>query len=448
MKRWLPWFIVSIVSGILVVRTRSWGSVLLQDTDTKVLLNAIRERGNPLSWFWGDWPLANHFYRPISTLFFEFDHAMFGSNAAGYGWTNAILAGLCVLLVFWVAFELTEHAILAGIVAVLFGGFSGGLSLIEWVPGFILLLGGGCFGVVLGGKRGVFGGILGVFFASFYFSTMFWPPHGFDIPFRIIGWLPGRTASVMTVFCLCATGAFARFMRLNSPQTGLKEATAMDLPATKGTVVANNGEISSIWLVLAFLGLLLALGSYEQAVMLPAVLTGILILYLVQGRRVNWWPILGSWLILAGYLAYRKAVIPSGVSGYQAQQFRSGPSVPIDILDFVLPGVRAVRDLVANLDVGAMLFMTSAPWYWIGLVLANAAGIWLAWRDKDRWLILFAQAAALVSYLPMAWLKYFGHYAYWPATFWALYIVLFGRALFRQMAELWSRAPIQAPARG
>src|SRR5690349_12884450 len=33
---------------------------------------------------------------------------------------------------------------------------------------------------------------------------------------RMIGWLPGRTASVMTVFCLIALAAYARYERTSA----------------------------------------------------------------------------------------------------------------------------------------------------------------------------------------------------------------------------------------
>ncbi|RYG37669.1 hypothetical protein EON81_05960, partial [bacterium] len=109
MKRAWPGWLTIALCGVAVWFSRVGSASLLQDSDTAVLLAKIRERGNPLSWFAGDWPLGNHFYRPVSTLSFELDNALYGNHAEGYGATNALLAIACIAALFWMLRELTDR---------------------------------------------------------------------------------------------------------------------------------------------------------------------------------------------------------------------------------------------------------------------------------------------------------------------------------------------------
>ena len=68
MKRWAPWFLVVAGLCALLFAGRTESPSLLEDTDTVALLTRLREVRDPMAWFKGDWPLQNHFYRPISTL--------------------------------------------------------------------------------------------------------------------------------------------------------------------------------------------------------------------------------------------------------------------------------------------------------------------------------------------------------------------------------------------
>src|SRR5687767_2966864 len=101
MKRWGIGLLLVLLSCVPVLLHRESSRYLLEDTDTKVLLQTIRQENAPFSWFVQDWPLRNHFYRPVSTLVFEVDSRIHGDNAAGFGLTNALLCVGCVLLLFW-----------------------------------------------------------------------------------------------------------------------------------------------------------------------------------------------------------------------------------------------------------------------------------------------------------------------------------------------------------
>ena len=115
-------------------------------------------------------------------------------------------------------------------------------------------------------------------------------PPLFPLGNRMLAWIPGRTASTMTVFALLAMVCYARFERLSAPSRPIKSVPTA-LPVTHGT--SRNQQLTHknamIWLVIALLGLILALGSYEQAVVLPAALLGLAVWFYSQGRRPMWW---------------------------------------------------------------------------------------------------------------------------------------------------------------
>ena len=109
MKRWRAAFLLAFLSALPILFAWNHSRSLLEDSDTKGILAAIRDAHDPLKWFRGDWPIANHFYRPISSLVFEADNAVWRDHAAGYGLTNALLCFACVLLLFWALREITDR---------------------------------------------------------------------------------------------------------------------------------------------------------------------------------------------------------------------------------------------------------------------------------------------------------------------------------------------------
>ena len=86
-------------------------------------------------------------------------------------------------------------------------------------------------------------------------------------------WLPGRTASVMTLFCLVAMSAYARFERFSARAADPPRPTPDDVPKSKTAVVVDLPVRSRwVWFGVSVFAVTLALGSYEQAIMLPALL--------------------------------------------------------------------------------------------------------------------------------------------------------------------------------
>lgn len=446
MKRWLPWLVVPVLIAISVVFGHARSDALLADTDTKVLLEKIRETQDPMAWFTGDWPLENHFYRPISTLTFEFDNAVHGTNAAGYGLTNAILGALCILLFFWFLRELTDVPWMAGLATTLFGLWHLERSLIGWIP---LVFGAGAVLVWLGLLRGRknFWPVLCASLALVFLATQFGPMQ--EIYRIMLAWLPGRTASVMMVFVLISLAAYCRYERLTGKPLPPSEPTPQDLPATKSTAApATPGRLPWVWLVVSVLGLALALGSYEQAVMLPASLLGVaIIMRLHHRRRPHWTFHAVNWLVLFGYLALRSAVLPDTASGYQEQQFRTGPGVWLSLGDYALPGLVNLPQFWIVASTGIVMALDAT--FWMPLI---RTGGWLtawgaAWQDRRRWLTLGMLLLSFVAFLPMAWLHQFGHYHYWPNAMRALYLILLTIGVGQLVATAIAPRGIQAPPR-
>lgn len=445
MKRWLPWFVIPLVFSVWVLVTRASGSGLLEDSDTRVLLANIQERGNPWSWFAGDWPLFNHFYRPVSTLAFEMDFAIWGKNAAGFGLTNAILAVICIWLCFWVVRELTDHPLTVGLATLIFGIAHVNVGFLGMVGGWFWALALLCLAGLGRGKlrERWWPVLLGVGGCVFFADLL---PGQMDIWYRVVGWLPGRTASVMTVFALISVAAYARYERIGS---GVREAepTAMDLPATKGTVVTQSGKGNWVWVVVSALGLVLALGSYEQAVILPGLLTGVCIWFGLQRRRVRWINLVWMWGLLVGYLVLRASVVPSEVSGYQDQQFRTGAGLYLDLLSYLLPGFDTAGQFWGSVSLGAIALLTAMPWV-LGLAMVgNSVSMVGLWGSPRRWWGVGALLMGFVAYLPMAWLKFFAHYHYLPSVFYALFVAVMGPVVLGWVVEALSPSRVKAPVR-
>ncbi|MBS1709808.1 MAG: hypothetical protein JSS65_13935 [Armatimonadetes bacterium] len=446
MKRWLPWLALPFICAVSLVWSHPTGAGLLADTDTAVLIAHIRERHDPLSWFRGDWPLFNHFYRPVSTLAFEFDNWAHGNDAAGYGLTQSLIGALCIMLVFWLVRELTDKPWAAGAASFLFGAWHLLWPVSDWLA-WLFLAGSVVVWVApfrYGWKR--IGPTLLASAMLYFLSTITYPPVLFAS--RTVTWLPGRTATVMTVFCLLATAAYARFERLRAGSMPLRAARAEDEPlASRTTVVGSSKKSDALWLAVAVVGVALALASYEQAVMLPAALLGVAVLFRTQGRRPHWWAHIAFWMVLGGYVVLRKKLVPSDVSGYQAQQFRNGPGVLLALFAYLFPAHGSLSLFAAQLREEWFIFVTASPYFNMLHVLGN---VWTGVRSylsPQGWHLAFAWLSAFVVFLPMAWLKMFEHYHYWPAVYWALLVVWLAGLGGQAVVSALSHPATQAPPR-
>ena len=434
-------FLVTVSFALLILANFSREPSMLNDSDTRVLLVALAKRSNPLSWFWGDWPLENHFYRPISTLFFEFDAHFYGGNAVGFGFTNAAVMFLCSLCVFWLARELFDKIWLAIGCGVLSVGYSIGMPwhLLEWL-----------------GYAGLLTALVGAYrhrknLLVYLVPALTWLYIGSElagirgIRFRTLEWLPGRTATTMTLFVLIAMAAYCRYVRLGGPLPNDRTPGPLDPPATRTSVQVKSSSGRGFWLVVSILGAVLAFGAYEQAVMVPALLLGCGLAFHLQRYRINWFVHAAFWSILIGYMVLRHEVIPPNASSYQSQQLRYGPGVWLSLSDFLFPFLGALPAAGYLIEGLPLTLFTSQLYSAILNLLSQLATAATAGR---QWLIcLFGYVASFVAFLPMAWLQSFDHYYYLPMLLRTIFVVGLSSALLSGTVTAWSRPARQAPPR-
>ncbi len=441
MKRWGLAFVATVMACIPIILGHATSPYLLQDTDTRVLLAALRQRNQPLSWFVTDWPLKNHFYRPVSTLFFEFDQRVYGTNAAGFGMTNALLVVTGVLLLFWFLREFTDRPAVAGCGAVLFAAWNLNLSyqfseLFSWAIWITLIVG------AVQHKKAI-GMYVPAVLVLLTFRDQFFGVTSLNA--LMLHWLPSRTASVMTVFALGSMATYSRYLRHEPRKEADLRPSPLDPPATRSTRIRHLKPSSPRWLVASMVCAALALASYEQAVMVPAVILGLTILFHWKGHRVNWlWPA-AFWGLLFGYLILRHAVVPSAPSAYQAQQFRTGPGLWLSLAEYYLPFAGSIPSFLSTLDQFPILLMTAGPYGFFLFAASNIATFVAVRRD---WIYCTAgYLLSSIAYMPMAWLKQFDHYHYWPMSLRTLLVVSLGSIAGKMTLTAWSPPASSAPRR-
>lgn len=439
MKRWLVGGVLVLLACVPIWLHRASAPYLLEDSDTRVAIAAIHERSDPWSWFRTDWPLENHFYRPISTLAFEWDLAR-GGSPEQFGSTNALLAILGVLALFWFLRELTDTPWMAAGGAALFASWLASSSgWAQWVP---VLGAAWCLvGAAMPGRR--LGPVVLALLVWGFVAAEFIPI--VPLESRMLHWVPGRTASVMGVFALVAMACYARYERIGTNRI-IQRPGPLDPPATKGTRVDTRpGRFHALWVVAAAVATACALGSYEQAVMLPAALLGVAVCQRLQGLQVRWaWHGL-FWALLLGYVALRHGVLPADASGYQQQQFRYGPGVWLTLLDYVLPFLVTAWVSWGVFDQGWLVVFAGQFWTALALIAGNLAAFAAARRN---WVLpLTGWILSSLAFLPMAWLKQFDHYHYWPMALRSLLAVSLTGIAVQATLSAMSRPVLQAPAR-
>jgi hypothetical protein len=439
-KRWRAALLVALLAALSVLLSFSRSTGLLQDSDTKGILTAIREANDPLKWFRGDWPIANHFYRPISALTFEADNALWHDNAHGYAFTNALLCFGCVLLLFWLLRELTDRPWIAAAGAAVFALWhlapvffiSSAIGVLAWVT-----LG---VGVIRHGRN--WRNYAPAFLTLLALSREVLPMR--ELYGRLIDWIPGRTASTMTVFALLAMAAYARYERLRfkpSPQTITPETP----PATRSTEAATQSGAPTPWALLAIVATALALGSYEQAVMLPAVLLVVAFAFRIRGGRPAWTLHGVFWALILAYLALRWQLLPHTASGYQAQQYSSTRTAFWMEMQYLFPPLEGLFGIPITLSSGAIMLLTLEPYTPLFGTAISGTGYWQTRREPVLFLVGWLGAA--VAYAPMAWFKLFEHYHYWPMALRSAFTVAMGTVALRLAATAWCPPARSAPPR-
>jgi len=442
-KRWRAAFLLTLLSALPIPFAWNRSPSLLQDSDTKGILGAIRAAHDPLKWFRGDWPIANHFYRPIASLAFEMDNALWRDDAAGYGLTNALLCFACVLLLFWVLREITDRPWPSAAGAATFALWHGSLAYpLATVVGYAAWA---TLGVGIVRHRAAWRAYVPAFLTLLALSSELLPIR--VLSGRMIDWLPGRTASTMAMFALIAMAAYARFERLRRPAAAVA-ITPETPPATRNTQEAKAASKPGPWAVVAVVATALALGSYEQGVMLPAVLLVVAFAFRLGGARPAW-PLHGAfWGLLLGYLALRWNVVPHDVSGYQRQQYSSTRTAFWLEMEYVFPPLQGLFSLPSVFEQGLFtLFNTGQTGPYLPVIQAAtvATGYWQARRETALFVVGWLGSA--VAFAPMAWFKVFEHYHYWPMALRAGLVVALGSVALRLAASAWSPPVWPAPRR-
>lgn len=417
MKRWLASLSIAVLASAWIAFQSPTSPSLLQDSDTAVLLNALEERASPLSWFLGDWPLQNHFYRPLSTLLFELDLALWGREGAGFGATNTALCILSVFALFWLIRETTDSPFLAGGASLLFANlhFTRPFPIANWLTLAAIATLSALIIRPENLKTAAYASLLWVFAAATASGTSSF--YG-----GVQAWLPGRTASSMTFLLLGSLAAFARFERLRKPD-----------------------DSHAHWIVLSFGLLALALGCYEQAVVAPGLFALVAWRYWLEGKRPSWAIVAGTVAVVGAYAIFRTQLIPLAPSGYQSQQFRTGPGVGMSLLGYAFPAGQALWLGSSSLALGWAVGLTALP-YSLALNLAsNLAGLRAALARPG--LLAFGWIASFVAFLPMAWLKPFAHYDYLPSALRMLLAIGLIGVAARATITAVSRRAIPAPLR-
>lgn len=457
MKRWRAAFLLALLSALPILFAWNRSPALLQDSDTRGILAAIRAADDPLKWFRGDWPIANHFYRPIASLTFEFDNALWHENAAGYGLTNALLCVACVLLLFWTLREITDRpwpsAAGAAIFALWHVGPVGLLSSgIVWAAWMTLVVG------VLRHRKD-WRRYLPAFLTLLALSTEVLPIR--SLQFRMMDWIPGRTASTMAVFCLAATAAYARFERLRRPPPAFADPTPETPPATRNTSLEAKSGLAWPWAIVALLAVALALGSYEQAVMLPAVLAVVAIAFRLSSplprvaRRGGGgggcgggsvWPVQAAfWGLVIAYLGLRWALLPHDVSAYQHQQYSSTSTAFRMESEYLFPPLFGLMGFPEALSLGLVMLLQTE--IYAPIIQTIVTGVGYLQTRREPVLALVGYAGSALAFAPMAWFKLFEHYHYWPMAMRAAFAVAMGLVALRLGATAWCPPARPAPPR-
>jgi uncharacterized membrane protein len=437
-----------LLACVPVLLKHAKGDGLLTDSDTNFLIYKLNQHNDPMRWFTHDWPLENHFYRPISTLAFELDNRLHPGNGGAFGLTNAIICALCILATAWFVTE-AKKSLAAGVVAAwlastwtLGGWFFGDAWKVVAANLPWLILGLVVVRIIQDRKMN-WQGVITALGSFFVFGMLI--PKDPNLSIHTVYWLPGRTATVMTIFAMVALASYVRFERLGAPRAAELAPGATDEPATRTSTQQAEPRNRWGWFALSGLATALALGSYEQAVMIPFVVFCLGVWLRTDRVQTRFAFQLMFWGLLIGYVLVRLQYVPLGASGYQKQQFRSGPGLWIDVFNYLFPALLDLKSLLVGMSGGLLLIITETFWNPVLAIVSNVSA-WVSMRKRLLPSITLIFMVTL-AYLPMAFLKQFGHYHYWPAMMMTLFVIVFWESYWKLLVTAVSPQAFQAPQR-
>ncbi|MER3403372.1 MAG: hypothetical protein C4336_05110 [Armatimonadota bacterium] len=388
-----------------------------ENLDTRMIVARLEKLHAVWQWFTGDWVLGNGFYRPLPSLLYKLDYALWGRHFLAYKWTNGVLAIFCGWLAVWLAWELSRQRWVALGVGVVFSlwqtGFLGGVPI--WV-GWVALILGGLWGWRVGSwRKGVLIGSLG---AVGLWELSFIPSlpdlHLASFAYRAVGWIPGRTATLMALFALIALSAYCRYCT-----TGHKG-----------------------WAIVSLLGFLGALGSHEGAVVLPLLMALCGWGMLKHGGRFQVWVLGIAVGVLLAYLLFYGAVIPTDTE-YHRQRLKRFRNIGNTWLGWLFPPFSQVSlqfQLVWDVPLAVFLptFLGSMLWGFVYL-------LGLGWALRRERMAIVGWLGSLGAYLPLSPVIPLMHYYYLPAVFRALWVLALLMLLVRS-SQCFAQAGIACSA--
>ncbi len=445
-KRWLGALSVVLLACMAIIAFHSRSPRLLEDSDTKVLLSRLAARHNALSWFSTDWPLNNHFYRPVTALSFELDRRLF-VTAPGFGLSASFYCALCVLVLFWLCRELTDSPAFSASVALLFALWHSPFF-VAWdqiAVGATFLV--AALGVLRHRLRVRYylPALLAITFAAAELGGVHLreAPQGFYL--GVLTWLPSRTATLMTLFSLISIASYLRFERLGSPQIP-KQPSPIDPPTTRSSSQADSVSRSFwIWFPISVVAAGLALGSYEQAAMLPFLLLLAAGVMRGKGYSVKWGSHVVFWVLLFIVVVLRDRVLPPGISDYQQQQLRHGWNAALSAVTYLAPAAVFAPSWWSDLSLGVAILEASSFYLFFWNLAGNAISYKAAFSKSG--LGAYAWLSSVVAFLPMAFLKQFPHYHYLPMALRAIFVVILVRVVWDFITRAASPPSLQAPVR-
>ncbi|MFN4032199.1 MAG: hypothetical protein ACK4ME_01030 [Fimbriimonadales bacterium] len=365
-----------------------------ENLDTRVILRRLQQPHSVWEWFTGDWVLGNGFYRPLPSVLYQLDYWLWRDALLAWKWTNGALAVLNALLVVGFVGALLGRRDFALAVGFIFTGWQTGLMPLPplWL-GWAALGAGVFWGWRVGDwRRGaVWGCVAFALVVELRFIPTLPDLHLESFAYRAIGWIPGRTATLMTLLALLALIGVCFYAR--------------------------TGRMG--WAALGLGGFLGALLSYEQAVALP-ILMG-LCLWSVSRKQTRAGnapliPLL-CLLMLLPYFAFYRTHIPTQTQ-YHQQRLKRFKTLPETALNWAVP---TGREAITQIDVALTApFNLLMPSFWAGLLGFTAYVVALreGLRARIGWL---GWLGSLLAYAPLMPVLPLMHYYYLPAVFRALW---------------------------
>ena len=369
-----------------------WDS--FENLDTRVVLQRLQQPHSVWAWFVGDWVLGNGFYRPLPSMLYQLDYWLWGDRLLDWKWTNGLLATASAFALVGFVYTLTGRRLVALAVGLAFTlwqtGFAPPIPL--WV-GFGLLAAGVVWGYWRGDwRRGAAWGALAfALVVEWGFIGNLRDIHTQSLAYRAMGWIPGRTATLMTLFALLALWGAAGYARTGHAR----------------------------WAALALGGFVGAMLSYEQFVALPVLMA--LVVWAIRPPRAlairAGAVCLACLLLLAPYAAFYRAHIPTQTQ-YRQHRIKRQKTLPMTTLHWLAPPASEAW-LQIDLSLTAPLNLLF-PRFWLAQVglVAYLVALRYGLRSRFGWL---GWLGSLLAYAPAAPLLPLMHYYYLPAALRALW---------------------------